>query len=193
MRDFFFFCFFAAYLLPLTNPAEIEQLFRAHFEQLHRYAFTLLKSTEEAKDIVQAVFLNLWEKREALQINTSPRAYLFRSVYNECLNHIQKQATRNKHHQAAGYTGTYAETSVFREEEELLTRERINKALEGLPPQCREVFVKSRAEQKKYTEIAAEMGIAVKTVEAHMSKALKLIRQIIRVFIWIVCLFHDQL
>lgn len=177
----------------MTNPSDIEQLFKTHYEQLHRYAFTVLKNTEEAKDIVQAVFLNLWEKRESLNINTSPRAYLFRSVYHECLNHIQKNDTRNRHHTAASDPDSHTEPLLFTAEEEQLTRERINKVLDELPPQCREVFIKSRAEQKKYTEIAAELGIAVKTVEAHMSKALKLIRQIVRVFIGFLCLFHDYL
>ena len=174
----------------LTEPIEIAQLFREHYEQLHRYAFTILKNEDEAKDIVQSVFLTLWEKKDALQINTSPKAYLFRSVYNESLNYIKKQEVLRKHHTLASNVQEDTEQKPFAFEEDLLIKQRIEQVLQELPPQCREVFIKSRAEKKKYTEIAQEMGIALKTVEAHMSKALKLIRQILRVFIGWICLYN---
>lgn len=175
----------------MTTTTEIEQLFKEHYEQLHRYAFTILKNEDSAKDVVQAVFLTLWEKRETLHINTAPKAYLFRSVYHESLNYLRKQEVLRKHHSAAttGQEDTFQKP--FAIEDEMLVKEQIDQVLRELPPQCREVFVKSRAEQKKYTEIAKEMGIAVKTVEAHMSKALKLIRQILRVFIGFLCLYNS--
>lgn len=173
------------------NAAEIEKLFTEHYAALHRYAFTLLKDEEEAKDVVQAVFLNLWEKRESLHITTSPKAYLFRSIYHEGLNFMKKQEVLQKHHTAASLGIDDTEQKPFASEEEMFTKQKIDNILNEMPPQCREVFIKSRAEQKKYAEIADEMGIAVKTVEAHMSKALKLIRQIVRVIIWFVCLYSD--
>lgn len=146
---------------------------------------------DEAKDVVQMVFLNLWEKRDTLNIATSPKAYLYRSVYNESINYIKKQEVQQKHYNAIAHEKGAAPDIPFDKDEEQLLKKRIEDVLQQLPPQCREVFVKSRAEQKKYTEIAAELGIAVKTVEAHMSKALKLIRQIVRVFIGLVCLYSD--
>lgn len=191
MAGFFFFIFLLHICYLLTSPAEIEKLFTDHYGALHRYAFTILKDEEEAKDVVQAVFLNLWEKKDNLSITSSPKAYLFRSVYHESLNFIKKREILQKHHHAAGATELNTEQKPFMGEEELFTRQRIDSVLDELPPQCREVFIKSRAEQKKYAEIAAEMGIAVKTVEAHMSKALKLIRQIVRVIVWVVCLYND--
>lgn len=146
---------------------------------------------DEAKDVVQMVFINLWEKRDMLKITTSPKAYLYRSVYNESINYIKKQEVQQKHYNVIAHEKGTASDVPFDQDEELLLKKRIEEVLQQLPPQCREVFVKSRAEQKKYTEIAAELGIAVKTVEAHMSKALKLIRQIVRVFIGLVCLYSD--
>ncbi len=175
----------------MTTAAEIEQLFKEHYEQLHRYAFTVLKNEDAAKDAVQAVFLTLWEKRETLHINTSPKAYLFRSVYHESLNYLRKQEVLQKHHNAAATVQEATIQRPFAAEDDMQVKEQIDQVLRELPPQCREVFVKSRAEQKKYTEIAQEMGIAVKTVEAHMSKALKLIRQILRVFIGLLCLYNS--
>jgi RNA polymerase sigma-70 factor (ECF subfamily) len=176
----------------LTAPSEIAQLFKEHYEQLHRYAYTILKNEDEAKDVVQSVFLTLWEKQETLRINTSPKAYLFRSVYHESLNYIRKQDVLRKHHTAAAEVHEDTFQKPFSFEDDLAVKEQIEQVLRELPPQCREVFVKSRAEQKKYSEIAAEMGIAVKTVEAHMSKALKLIRQMLRVFIGLICLYNSM-
>jgi RNA polymerase sigma-70 factor (ECF subfamily) len=167
-------------------------LFKEHYEQLHRYAFTIVKDNDEAKDVVQSVFLNLWEKRESLNITTSGKAYLFRSVYNESLNHLKKQEVLQRHHNiSVSETDLSSEQKPFAFEDELLLKQKIDEVLNELPPQCREVFMKSRAEKLKYTEIAAELGIAVKTVEAHMSKALKIIRKIVGVFVLMACLYRD--
>jgi RNA polymerase sigma-70 factor (ECF subfamily) len=147
---------------------------------------------DEAKDVVQAVFLNFWDKRATLNITSSPKAYLFRSVYNESLNYLKKQEVLQKHHHiSASETSGIQEQKPFAFEDELYLKQKIETVLQELPPQCREVFIKSRAEQKKYSEIATELGIAVKTVEAHMSKALKLIRKIVGVFVLLICLYRD--
>ena len=69
---------------------EIEQLFKEHYEALFRYAFSILKNEEDAKDVLQIVFINLWERKDTLHINSSSKAYLYRSVYNESLNFIKK-------------------------------------------------------------------------------------------------------
>ncbi|RYG44331.1 MAG: sigma-70 family RNA polymerase sigma factor, partial [Chitinophagaceae bacterium] len=126
----------------MTPNNEIEELFRAHYEQLHRYAFSIVKDTDEAKDVVQAVFLNLWEKKATLNINTSPKAYLFRSVYNESLNHLKKNEVLQKHHNLSGATlpGSH-EQNPFAVEDEWYLKEKIESVLQELPPQCREVFV----------------------------------------------------
>ncbi len=175
----------------MEKHTDIQALFRAHYEQLHRYAFTILKDTDEAKDIVQAVFLRILEKEVPLHTIEHPRAYLYRSVYNESINNIRKTELKTRHHSLLLQQATSTDTPGSDLEEAALLKQKVDQVLDQLPTQCREVFVKSRAGQKKYTEIASEMGIAVKTVEAHMTKALKLIRQIIRVFIGIICLCSD--
>lgn len=168
----------------------IEILFRTHFDALHRYAFSILKDTEVAKDMVQAVFLKLLEKKELIHFAQSAKSYLFKSVYNECLNQIKKEKSLlDKHQNYVRVLDKEVTPDAATTEAEI--KERIDKVLSQLPPQCRIVFVKSRAEQKKYAEIAAELNISVKTVEAHMSKALKLIRAALRVFLVIVCLIIE--
>ena len=173
-----------------NGQKELEALFRAHFEALHRYAFSILKDTDTAKDMVQAVFLKLLEKESFIQFAQSAKSYLFKSVYHECINHIKKEKSLAERHE--GYIRIQSgETSPEMGQTDIEIRERIDRVLLQLPPQCRTVFIKSRAEQKKYTEIAADLDISVKTVEAHMSKALKLIRTTLRVFIIIICLIIE--
>ncbi len=176
----------------MEQKLDIESLFKEYYIALHRYAFTILRQEDEAKDVVQEVFMTLWEKNDTISINRSARSYLFRSVYNECLNHIRKREVRQRHHHLSVAQQTESESSGFpEEEEETLLQKKMNTILQSLPNQCRKVFMKSRAEQKKYVQIAEEMGIAVKTVETHMSKALKLIRQAVRVLLLLISLYTD--
>lgn len=175
----------------LIHLPEIEQLFKEHYEALHRYAFTILKDEDDAKDVLQMVFINIWERRESLNIMGSAKSYLYRSVYNESLNYIKKEGVRQKHHQGAGSLQDSVDMRQSEIESALEWKQKVNKVLEQMPPQCRTVFVKSRTENKKYIEIAEELGISVKTVEAHMSKALKIIRTIVGVLLIVCCLYFE--
>ena len=168
----------------------IRELFINFYEGLHRYAFTILKDADQAKDVVHNVFLHLMEKRN-LGINTSIKAYLYRAVYNECINTIKKSGSDSKHHQRLFKESEDADMPDYYTHETLdEIRNRINSVLDQLPPQCREVFIRSRGGQMKYAEIAQELNISIKTVEAHMSKALKLIKAVVRVNSVIICLLY---
>lgn len=152
----------------------IEQYFRKHMDGLHRYAWTLLRSNEAAEDAVQSVFLKLWEKRAGIDENQSVQSWLYTSVYHYCLNVRRSEAVRNdyRHQQLA-----QQEPAVFRDE--LVSSEQlqqIREALESLPAQCRTIFYKSRFDKMKYAAIAAEMDLSIKTVEAQIGKALRILR-----------------
>lgn len=151
----------------------VEEYFQLFFEGLHRYAFTFLRDNDAAKDAVQEVFVRLWEKRERLDASQSVKAYLYTSVYHYCLNIKRHEKVKRE------YTATQQEPAAV-SNDTLLSKEaalQIRKALDSLPPQCRLIFCKSRFEDKKYAAIAAEMNLSVKTVEAQMGKALKILRQ----------------
>jgi len=154
------------------------QLFHTCYEKLHRYAYTLLRNSEEANDVVQTVFARLWEKRDTLVFEEDIKGYLYRSVYNGCMNNIRKEGARDRY--MSYKTGDRDHFMQGGAEQQTLAREletRILQATGALPEQCRIIFLKSREEGKRYAEIAAELGISVKTVEAQMSKALKLMRE----------------
>lgn len=159
------------------TEAAFEQLFKSHFRALHGYAYTFVKDHEVAEEMVQVVFCRLWEKSGNIAIQQSVTAYLYRSVYHECLNHLKHQKVRSAHelytkHQAAHHhTEETSSRLRLRELEEKLAL-----ALKALPEQCRTIFQMSRFESLKYQEIAGRLGISVKTVENQMGKALKILR-----------------
>lgn len=152
---------------------------------MHRYAFNILLDTYLAEDIVQECFLNFSLQLDKDVKVLNPRAYLFKMVHNlsivqkkkipetlpveEVLTEKIRDARKNK-----------LESMISGEvrEEQLKALDRL---LARMPEQCRLVFTKSKMERKKYKEIAQELNISEKTVEAHMSKAFKIIKEFVRV------------
>jgi RNA polymerase sigma-70 factor (family 1) len=157
------------------EPA-FEQLFRTYYERLCHYADSLLKDEDEAEEMVQTVFLSIWEKRADLDITLSLKAYLYRAVHNHCLNRIKHYQVRQAHqaytlyHQPPGYE---AVTDTLYGIE---LAERIEQAVSRLPEQCQVVFRMSRFEELKYQEIADRLGLSVKTIENQIGKALRILR-----------------
>jgi RNA polymerase sigma-70 factor (ECF subfamily) len=149
-----------------------ETLFKEYFEELTRFALKYLGDLDESKNIVHDVFINLWEKSKELDPDINYKSYLYTAVRNRSLNAIRdnkKLVDISIVSEAEG--SEYHDVLIAKE----LERE-IEFALNTLPKKCREVFHKSRQEGLKYSEIALEMSISIKTVEAQMSKALKILR-----------------
>lgn len=151
----------------------LESLFNRHYEELVRYAFTIVKDNESAEDVVQKVFIRLWEKRFELLEIVNFRAYLYRSVYNASINQYTAQKKKSRE-DVLGNLSSSQESDELVLSREL--QEQINQALETLPEKCREVFELSRLEGLSYKEIAEQQQISIKTVENQMGKALKLMR-----------------
>ncbi|MET7001274.1 RNA polymerase sigma-70 factor [Chitinophaga defluvii] len=160
------------------NQAAFAHFFHTYYEQLHRYAFTIVKNNEEAEDIVQAVFAKLWEKWNDIDMQESARAYLYKWVHNRCLNNLRHERIRANYVVQATAANTESRTTAVEnsvQEKEL--GKQIRDAIASLPAQCRLIFQKSRFEHKKYHEIADELSISPKTVEVQMGKALKVLRK----------------
>ncbi|WP_028663731.1 RNA polymerase sigma-70 factor [Runella zeae] len=153
-----------------------ETIFRKHYASLCTYGRSILHDAEEAEEIVQTVFVNIWEKREELEITQSLKSYLFRAVHNHCLNRIKHQKVRNEHQEYATYyqETTYESVSDTVYKNELETQ--LSLAIEKLPEQCRIIFKLSRFNELRYQEIADQLGLSVKTVENQIGKALKILR-----------------
>ena len=162
-------------LLKDPGTAIFETAFKQHFKALHAYACTIIKDDMMAEEIVQNMFFKLWKNREAIEINRSFTAYLYRSVYNDSLNHLKhlkvKAAYQSYAAQNMSNSNNAAEQMRVRELEQ-----KLDEAMKELPEQCRTIFQLSRFEELKYLQIADKLGISVKTVENQMGKALKLLR-----------------
>lgn len=154
-----------------------EQVFKAHFKSLHAYAFTMLNNEAVAEEMVQQVFYRLWEKREQVDVHTSLKAYLYRAIHNESMNYLKHHAIKTKHQtyamqqQQNSHEHSAGERLAGKELEQ-----QIRRALNDLPEQCRTIFQLSRYQELKYREIADQLNISVKTVEAQMGKALRILR-----------------
>ncbi len=174
--------------IPLDKPA-FETLFRSFFPGLVLFAQKYVPDQDTAREIVHNVFLNLWEKREKLDTNTSLKSYLFTSVHNRCLNFIRdmKKFERDETLLQRLDSDTFTDASDRLEELEL--EQRIYDALSSLPDKCREVFTMNRFEGLRYAEVAEKLDISVKTVEAQMSKALKILREKLIDYLKIIILF----
>lgn len=166
----------------------VESLFKSLYQRLCNYANTILNDIDESEEVVQQVFVQLWEKRETMEITTSVQSYLFRAVRNTSLNKIKHAKVRQIYAEevtAMAQQSEPATVTTFHNE----LQNQIHVAIESLPEQCRLVFKLSRFEELKYAEIAEQLGISIKTVENHMGKALKLMREQLKDYLTVWLLF----
>lgn len=152
-----------------------EQAFKELYPSLVSYGYQFTKDQSSSEEIVQEVFFKFWEKRNDLDITTSLKSYLFRSVHNTCLNQIKHEKVKLKYQEIQMHTRSelYKEDPVIYNELET----KITASIELLPEQCQRIFKMSRFEGLKYKEIAYKLSLSVKTVEAQMGKALKIMRR----------------
>jgi len=175
--------------LQLGNESAFEMIFKTYYQPLCRYAYSFLQDKEEAEEVVQSSFINVWEKRNSIAIETSLKSYLYRMVRNACLNVIKHDKIKQQHvaHELAVTEATYE--SVAQKVYATELESKITEAIKTLPEQCRIVFQLSRFEELKYQEIADQLQISVKTVENHMGKALRLMREQLKEYLPLFLIF----
>ncbi len=152
------------------------QLFQLHYEGACRYVIRLVKDEDTTEEIVQSTFVNLWDKREMISTDITFKSYLFRSAYNTALNYLKHRKVMATYVNKKQDNFGVSKQSYVSHQPDFEIQQRIDDALDSLPPQCQKVFRMSREEGLKYHEIADELGISKKTVEVHMGKALKMLR-----------------
>lgn len=163
--------------IKLGDEQAFELLFRKYYMRLCGFANKFLNDPEESREIVQEVFMKIWEGREDIDPEDSLKSYLFKIAQNLSLNRLRKKKVESKYVEI--YKLVYIDHSEFSSYESLLAREledNITTAINTIPPKCKRVFELSRMEGLKYDEIAKTLNISVKTVEAQMSKALRILR-----------------
>lgn len=163
-----------------NNPEEgFEMVFRRYYKPLCSHAVRYVYSKEIAEDIVSEVFVNFWKKNNYENVRISYRAYLYQALRNTIYNYLKSEYGKR----ANSFLSINNEIDEVKEESTpqkmLLFDElsgKIKETVNAFPPQCQRVFILSRYEGKKNREIAEELNIKLKTVEAHMMKALSALK-----------------
>ncbi len=160
----------------MTGP-EFEKFFHEEFNSLSNLAYTVVKDTDEARDVVQQVFLNYWQRREYIEIRGSAKGYFYKAVLNTSINRL-KQSRNLAPIETLQHDKLVEETA----EDDTRMFERLHRTINDLPPVCRQVFRLSRFTDMTNKEIAEEMDISVKAVEKHITKAMKVLREKLKPF-----------
>ncbi len=157
------------------NQKGFDALFKKYYKYLVVTAYQYVKDDHQAKDMVQEIFCDVWQRRKDVVIE-NPKAYLRRAIVNKCLASIRKNSKISYEEEMV----TLDHSSKNLVDEEVGFNEAnqlIKKIVEGLPNRCQEIFKLSRFEQLSHKEIAERLNISVKTIENQMTKALKILRK----------------
>jgi len=169
-----------------SNQGVFEMVFKYYYSGLVIYADQIIKNIPVSEDIVQSVFLKLWETRGSLEIR-SFRSYFIQCVKNRCIDYLRNCEVKNK------FSQELMDNPQVEMQEDLWTLmeldELIQQAIDKLPPRCREIFLMSRTENLKIAEIAEKLRLSARTVETQISKALKVLRTELAEYIALLIIF----
>ena len=157
-----------------------ETLFRRYYEPLCMYGNKITSDIDVAEEIVQEIFYKIWKDRASLRIIISVKSYLYGAVRNHALQFLEHLKVREQFYRKMTANGQ-PESAPHDSPQEILEykelEQRLNVVLESMPQRRRDIFRMSRFEGMKYEQIAHEMSLSVKTIEAEMSKALQILRK----------------
>ena len=151
-------------------------LFNRYSPSLFRFSFSYLKSKEATEDVVQEVFLKIWNRRSEIKNNTSFQSYLFTIALNSVRKHFNKLARQNelKHDILLGFSENRSKFDDKPDYPSLLNK--LDDLVTRMPEKRREIFIKKKIENKSLKEIAEECSITPKTVEYHITEAMKFLK-----------------
>lgn len=154
-----------------------ENLFLKFYDPLCKFAWRYLKSSHISEEIVQDVFLSVWESRESLNSGKNIKSYLYQAVRNEALNHIKHQDVANKYNKQIEWLNSASIYQIhkFEEASEFILAAR--KAINELPDGAQKIYKLNRKDGLTYKEIAQVLDISPRTVESQMSRTLKKLRE----------------
>lgn len=158
----------------MGDEQSFELLYRRYFVRLCAFANKFLHDPSSSEEVVQDIFLKLWENRATLHNEDSGKSFLFQAVHNKSLNVLAHLGVVNRYSEMI--RTVYAHPEEFDVHDSLLGKElniRIENIIDSLPPECKKIFLMSRSDGKKNQEIASDLNISIKTVETQISRALK--------------------
>lgn len=164
-----------------TMKPDFEEIYVSYFSKMKYFAQEYVVSEEDAENIVQDVFTELWEKRDMLTCHINLIAFLFASIKNRCIDYlrhkvvVQEAVSQLQEEHAIALRLKFDSLEAFDQRifSEQDIEQLISRAIDTLPDKCKEIFLKSKFEGKKQKEIAAELNISINTIETQMSIAYK--------------------
>ena len=156
----------------------LEDTFNEYYRSLCFYAGKYVKDMEEVKDIVQNVFVDLWQQKRDFPTAVALKAYLYTSVYNACMNYLKLAEIHNHHHEHIRETTSEVEERNYvtdRIESEVMWE--LMTAIDNLPEECRKVFKLSYMEGLEINEVAEKLAISTHTVKSQRARAKQLLRE----------------
>lgn len=163
---------------PKIDNNNFELIFREFFKPLVWHAYKYLKNLEQAKDIVHNAFVKVWEKKDELDTDKNIKSYLFLAVSNLCINYLRDNKKNISIEQVPQIRKETEKSSDWLEYSEV--EEKIIRTLDKLPAKTREIFLMSRDLNMKNQQIADNLNVSIKTVEAAITKALKELRNFLK-------------
>lgn len=151
-----------------------DALYLKYYRMLCVSAFFFLRNEQEAKDLVQNLFLDIWDKKLFLQFHDDVKGYLFRAVKNRCINHREKLQTQSRH--TKQFAGTQEAYSLPGVEEQPENYEELYQALNDIPAQKRAAIQFVYLHGKRYNEAAHTMGISINSLKTHLRTGLRILR-----------------
>ncbi len=177
-------------LLEKGGKYAFETLFRLYYSKLVHIARGYLVYQQEAENIVQNVFLKIWENKECLGEVSNINSYLYTMTKNLCLDQLKHEKVKRNYLDNSYRIKSEIQYKFIQDEAASLLLEneledKIVQSIELLPEKCKNIFKKSRLEGLKHSEIAAELGVSHRTVDNHIANALRHMRLHLREFITI--------
>jgi RNA polymerase sigma-70 factor, ECF subfamily len=160
----------------IGDKASFDLLFKKYYAQLVRFAIGYVHEGQLAEEIVQDVFIKIWENSSKISIESSVLAYLYTSVRNAALNFIKHEKTQKKYEKEEAEIPKTEDTPLEEKVDMNFFRTILSKALSNLPDKCREIFEMAKFEGLSYDEIAEYLEVSEKTVENQMGIALRKLR-----------------
>ena len=159
------------------NMFAFDTLYKRYFKRLYKFAYLILKTHEDTENIIQDVFLNLWLNRHKVEKGSSVKYYIFTIAYNSAVSLIR---IRIKESQFVEYVKSLQFVNQEQTDKDMEYQERterLYKIIDTLPERQKEIYLLHGVEGLKYTEISEQLNISIKTVENHISRAIKTIRK----------------
>lgn len=160
-----------------------EKLFRLYYDPLCRYADSYINEMPTSEEIVQDLFYFLWKERDQIQVRLSVKSYLYQAVRNRAFHHLKHLQVKDNYREMMSDLNPKPDNRTPADELEFKELEnQLSVSLQRLPERQSRIFCMSRFDGKKYNEIAQELSLSVKTVEAEMTKALAMLRKELKHF-----------